>query len=260
MLILIERSHIVELDRLAIDARLDPQGAQRGHVFGVKIGDGARVEPDEMLTPGALPHHEVMRHQIKLHFERIRSARNSRRAESARCDVKRDVPPMIFERRQSQARLAHDLRPHVERVAGVFPLRVRKRRPLSRVQASPHRCSTTPSPRPARSTLRWGAWSNESAWSHACFWRNRSNRRARMSCINAGEPTCRPSSGIPRIRGNEASRFESDWCGSRYSWRWPSLTGRVPVLLNHAIAHAEHVKPVVLIGFRWIGGVFSLSI
>src|ERR1700720_1633763 len=60
---------------------------------------------------------------------------------------------MVFERSQSQARLAHDLRPHVERVAGVFPLRVRKRRPLTRIQASPHRWSTTAS----RATLRWDA-------------------------------------------------------------------------------------------------------
>ena len=58
------------------------------------------------------------------------SARHRRRAEPARGDVERDLPPVVLHRRERQARLADDLRPAVQRRVRVLPVRQRQRRPF----------------------------------------------------------------------------------------------------------------------------------
>ena len=134
-MILIERSQVVELHRDLVNMHLDAQRPQRRHILRVEIGHRAREQPHAMLDALAAVKQQLVSHQVELHRERAVVPGNGRRAEPARRHVERHVPPVIFERRQRHAGLAHDLRPHVQRVAGVLPLGKGKRGPLRRIQA-----------------------------------------------------------------------------------------------------------------------------
>ena len=60
--------------------------------------------------------------EVEPYFEGIVTMRDWRGRQSSAGDVKRNVPPMIYQRRLRQADLADDLRPHVQRRQGVLPV------------------------------------------------------------------------------------------------------------------------------------------
>ena len=59
--------------------------------------------------------------KVKLHLEEDLAVRHRGRGETTSGDVKRDVPPVVYERRLSKTNLADDLRPHVQRGTRVLP-------------------------------------------------------------------------------------------------------------------------------------------
>ncbi len=61
MLVLIEGRGVIELDGHAIDFYFDAEGFKRGHVFGVEIGDGARVEAHGVQAAGTGAHPQLVR-------------------------------------------------------------------------------------------------------------------------------------------------------------------------------------------------------
>ena len=76
-----------------------------------------------------------MADQIEDDIERAAGIRVCRRDEAARIDVESDIPPMIDQRRQLEPHLAGDLRPAVQRFAGVAPGGERQVRPKSLVRS-----------------------------------------------------------------------------------------------------------------------------
>ncbi len=61
MVVLIEGSGVVELYGHAIDFHFDAEHFERGHVFGVEIGDGARVEAHGVQAAGTGSHPQLVR-------------------------------------------------------------------------------------------------------------------------------------------------------------------------------------------------------
>ena len=61
-----------------------------------------------------------------------RSAGMARR-KAARREIKRNVPPVVLYRRETQARLADDLHVHVQRFSRVSPLFPLEWRPLAEI-------------------------------------------------------------------------------------------------------------------------------
>src|SRR5258708_23825387 len=119
-----------------------------------------------MLDARAGLNQQLMRHKVKLDVERTYCGRNDRGAESPRGDVERDILPMVLERRKRHAGLAHNLSPHVQRVARAFPFGKGERGPIGGV----HKTGLTCPP----GAIRW-----------CCFRRTRT-RSARCRASGAG--------------------------------------------------------------------------
>src|SRR5579885_505140 len=137
VVVLVERRPIVKLHGLGVDPNLDLQPTQRAPVFGVEIRHRPGKKADRSPGAGAGLYPELVVEEIDINAEASIRVRNRRSGETAGRDIERHVPPMILKRRQSQARLADDLRPQVQRVAGVFPGVERQRRPIAHL---PTRC------------------------------------------------------------------------------------------------------------------------
>ena len=152
MLVLVEGSLVIEFVGRAMNVHLNSERAQASHVLAIKICNRPREQRNAVCLSFAGSNGELVADEIKLNFKTCALKRNGRSGQAARRDIKGHVPPMILQRSESQARLSHDLGPHVERVAGLLPGREGKRRPLTRNQVLPHRYSTSPNLRQAHST------------------------------------------------------------------------------------------------------------
>src|SRR5580704_2114194 len=67
--------------------------------------------------------------EVELDFEQSPRVRNGPSGQTARVDVKSNVPPLIQRRGKNHADLADDLHPHVHGAIGFLPFMQRKRRP-----------------------------------------------------------------------------------------------------------------------------------
>jgi len=72
---------------------------------------------------------QAMMDEVEVHLEHPLSEGNCRRGQTARGQFKRDIPPIVQERRQLQLDLADDLRPHVQCRVCVSPRLQRQLRP-----------------------------------------------------------------------------------------------------------------------------------
>src|SRR5579883_2090326 len=105
----------------------DAERSQHGHVFAIELRDRTRAQFNSALLARTGLNDQTMTNEIELHLkgfmafpaERYRAGR-----QTARRDVKRHVPPVIYQYRKLFARLAHDLRQHMQRVASALPLRI----------------------------------------------------------------------------------------------------------------------------------------
>src|SRR5438105_4026919 len=122
MLILIEGSLVIKFVRREMNTHLDSNRAQAGHVLAIEIRDRAREQRNVVAPSFAGSNGELMRDEVELDLKTRLSERNGRRSQAAGCDVEGHIPPMILQRGESQTGLAHDLGPHVERVAGFLPV------------------------------------------------------------------------------------------------------------------------------------------
>src|SRR5437763_10672233 len=124
LLVLLEWNRIHDFVRRGVDFYRQIQLVQRAHRRLVKIRDGARLELDRFFHAIALQNSQPMIDKIKTDFERVAAVRNRRSRKTARSDIKRDVPRMIGPGREGEPDLAHDLHPHMQGGASVFPIRV----------------------------------------------------------------------------------------------------------------------------------------
>ncbi len=67
--------------------------------------------------------------KVELDLEDAILVVHGRSGQAARRNIKRDIPPMIDERRCCHSDLPDDLRPHVQRRQGVLPVFQDKKRP-----------------------------------------------------------------------------------------------------------------------------------
>src|SRR5437867_2570649 len=67
--------------------------------------------------------HKCMIDKIEGHVERQRAVGNGRRGQPARGHVEGYLPPMVHHRCARHAHLADNLRPSMQRVAGILPIR-----------------------------------------------------------------------------------------------------------------------------------------
>ena len=122
MLILIEGSLVIKFVRREMNTHLDSKRAQARHVLAIEIRDRAWEQRNVVAPSFAGSNGELVPDEIKLDFKTRLPERNGRRSQAAGCDVEGHIPPMILQRGESETGLAHDLGPHVERVAGLLPI------------------------------------------------------------------------------------------------------------------------------------------
>ena len=144
MVVLVVGSGVGKLCRHAVDVDFNTEGPQAVHVFPVKISHRTGLEWKLVFQTVTGLDGKLVRQEIELDFKRLVPKRNRRGAQAARRYIERNVPPMVLQGREHHARLAHDLCPHVKRVAGGGPIRERKRRPFMRRQVPPRPHSTSP--------------------------------------------------------------------------------------------------------------------
>src|SRR6185437_13049775 len=71
-----------------------------------------------------------MREKVEFDVEKLAVERRHRRSpQTPRRHVERNIPPMVLQRRESQACLTYDLHVHMQRCGSVFPLLPFKIRP-----------------------------------------------------------------------------------------------------------------------------------
>ena len=92
----------------------------------VELGNGARLQRDASLPPVTGDDLDEMLVEVEFDLKNAFGVRNGRRAEPARCDIEGHMPGMIEPWRQGEPYLAGDLRPKMQRLAGIFPGFVRQ--------------------------------------------------------------------------------------------------------------------------------------
>src|SRR5207248_8530778 len=73
---------------------------------------------------------EVVFDEVKIDGKGAASIGNGRGGQPTRGDIQRDMPPVVHKWTQLHSDLAYDLRPHVERLAGVLPCLIGERWPV----------------------------------------------------------------------------------------------------------------------------------
>ena len=122
MLILIEGSLVIKFGRREMNTHLDSKRGKARHVLAIEVCDGAWKQRNVVAPSFAGSNGELMPDKVELDLKTRLSKRNGRRSQAAGCDVEGHIPPMILQRGESETSLAHDLGPHVERVAGLLPV------------------------------------------------------------------------------------------------------------------------------------------
>src|SRR5262249_10350647 len=113
-----------------VDLHRQLQVIECGHHRFVKIGDSPWLECDRFLRAIAFQDAQSVIDKIKTYLERVRAMRNWRSRQTARGQIKGDVPGMVRPWCKLEPDFPYDLRPHVKRGAGVFPIQVIKLRPM----------------------------------------------------------------------------------------------------------------------------------
>ncbi len=127
--VLVERERVRDLVRHGPDVHGDVEPLQQLHEGGVEIHHRHRRERERLDPPVAGLHDQPVLDEVEHDAEGARAEGDRRGREPARRHVKCDVPPMIDSRCQRQADLADDLRPQMERVAGLAPVGERQAGP-----------------------------------------------------------------------------------------------------------------------------------
>jgi len=108
------------------DLRVEAERRQQAEVVFVEVRDGSRGEGNALRYAVAGPRHELVIQEIEFQLDVALGIGHRRGAEPARRDVERHLPPVILHRRQGEARLAHDLRPAMQRRLSVRPIAQRQ--------------------------------------------------------------------------------------------------------------------------------------
>ena len=121
-LVFVERNRIGNFVRQVVDLHGQLELIERAHHCFVEVGDTLRPELDCFDRAIVFQNEQIVIDKIEIDLERVVRVRDWRRAKAARSQIKCDVPGMIDPRRQHESDFADDLRPHMKRGAGLFPI------------------------------------------------------------------------------------------------------------------------------------------
>ena len=126
LLVLLERNRVRNFDRHRPDFHIDAEIAQDLHCPVVELRDGHRRKRE--LSAPLIAGREIKRMpaEIEIDLKAARLVGNWRCGEASGRHVKRHLPPVIDHRLERETNLPDNLRPHVQRRAGVLPLRKRQ--------------------------------------------------------------------------------------------------------------------------------------
>src|SRR6266849_6251371 len=125
----IEWDAISDLARHRRDGNLDVEFGERRAQLAEELRNRLWREHEltEVPVAGSYPQHMVDKVEIEL--EGAGAVRDRRGRQAARGQVQRHVPGVVEPRRLRQAYLADDLRPQMQRLAGILPSRIGQLRP-----------------------------------------------------------------------------------------------------------------------------------
>src|SRR5436305_6802623 len=126
----------------------DAGGAQCCHQLLIKVRDRARREFTDPSFAIACVNEQIVVNEIEINLEETSAIWNRRSRQPARCDIERHVPPMISRRAEREPDFANNLRPHVQRRIGIFPIVQRHTRPNFRPRLIIHNPANGPELRP----------------------------------------------------------------------------------------------------------------
>ena len=145
-LILAEADRVGNLVGKLVDADVDAKFRKRAHDVRIEIGHAPRVEPDRLFAAvaGRAAQHVVEKVEVEL--EAAIAIRNCRRGQAARRYIENDVPGMVEPRGLHEPYFADDLRPELQRGAGILPGFIWQFRPGFRSWTASHppRCRAPP--------------------------------------------------------------------------------------------------------------------
>src|SRR3984893_4505759 len=129
LLVAFERNAIGHLVWGGVDLHIDIElGKLRKKVL-IDAGDRARLQRHRFRRTGAGLDQELVVDEVEIDLKYARVIADWRSGKPSRRKVERNVPGVIDPGRLDEPYLADDLRPHVERRAGVFPCFEGKGRP-----------------------------------------------------------------------------------------------------------------------------------
>ena len=127
--VLVETDWIWDFDGHRPDFRVDLERGENGCELAIKIRDRARHKKNRLDLIAARRDSEHVIDEVKFHREDSEGVRNGQGRQAARADVERFGPAVVHARAEREGHLAHHLRPHMERGAGVLPFGKRQSGP-----------------------------------------------------------------------------------------------------------------------------------
>src|SRR4029079_6674217 len=120
-LILAEPDRVGNFVGKLVDADVDAEFGKRAHDVRIEIGHAARVEPDRLFAALAGRDAQHMVQTVEVGLEAAVAIRNRRRGQATRRYIENDVPGVVEPRGLHEPYFADDLRPELERGAGILP-------------------------------------------------------------------------------------------------------------------------------------------
>src|SRR5262245_9450272 len=112
-----------------VDPHVNAELRKSAKKIGIEVGDAPRGEAYFCLSPIGRRSTQDVVQKIEIELEGPFAVRDGRRGQTSRPKVKNNVPGMIEPGRLREADLADNLRPQLQRGAGVLPGLVRQFRP-----------------------------------------------------------------------------------------------------------------------------------
>ena len=125
-IILVEKKRALHLARFAVDRHRHPQRRQRIRERFVELRDRHRHELDRAAIAAARSNVELVNDKVEVDLERFTAVRHASRRETGGGGIERHLPRVVEPRHLRESNLAHDLRPHVQRLVRVLPCGVRQ--------------------------------------------------------------------------------------------------------------------------------------
>src|SRR5271166_557548 len=131
--ILVEGNGTGDFDRHSPDGHFDPRGPEQRHEIQIEVGHRARPQREGLHNSVTGLEHKLVMYEVETKFKSPLLIRDPRSRQSPGRYVQRDIPPMVYQGRQTKPNFAHHLRPEMKCCAGIFPRLQRQAGPAFRL-------------------------------------------------------------------------------------------------------------------------------